>query len=392
MSANEKRSANDDLLGTVERFAFPRFAGGAGERRAGDLVEEAFRAAGLQVGREPFTTATGAMFRLRLLIQGIVALAVVALAWTARLDPAAAALFGAALLLLISGAGTWRRGLEGAFDVGRQLTSENIVGRRAQPGAHPVRVVILAHRDTKSSALPTLVPAVVVLMTVAWVLAVTVAAGVTLLRGGAAVPGAAVILPTAFGVAGLLVAVAFNPSGDRSVGAMDNATGLAVLLHAARELPKRTELREVDLTFLCTGAEELGLAGALRWIQAHAAELDPARTVFVNVDSVGVGRLLLAVDVRGRAPGGRALATVVREAARRAQVPLRMLPFLPGAGVDSMPIGARGFATVTILGQVFGGAAGRIHTARDTIEHLNEEGLQHAARLVEEIVRQAAAS
>jgi len=110
-------------------------------------------------------------------------------------------------------------------------------------------------------------------------------------------------------------------------------------------------------------------------------------TVFVNLDSVGVGRGLLAVDVHGEANRGVALRGVLSEAARAANVSLSVVPGIPGTGVDTMPIAARGFATVTFLGQVLGRPAQRLHTPHDTAEHLNEEGLQDAVRMVREVVR-----
>jgi Zn-dependent M28 family amino/carboxypeptidase len=169
---------------------------------------------------------------------------------------------------------------------------------------------------------------------------------------------------------------------------MDNASGLAVLLEAAERLPREPALDGVDLVFLATGAEEIGLAGALRWIARHEAALDRRRTVFLNVDSVGVGRGLLALNVAGRAPDGRPVRDVIRAAAAATGVRLRRLPFLPGVGVDSMPMAARGYATVTLLGEVLGGGSRRIHTANDTLAHLGEAALAAAGELVVGIARE----
>ncbi|HMB69142.1 MAG TPA: M20/M25/M40 family metallo-hydrolase [bacterium] len=376
------------LLDDVRAFAFPRFAGTAGERRAGDLLQQRFEGLGLAVVREPFTTSRHVVFRWRLFLHAAVALAVVALAVAARAEPRVAALLGAALLATMVGLGRWRRGLESSFDVGETVESENVVARRPATDPRAVRAVVVAHRDSKSSALPTLVPGLIILAVALFTLLVTAAAGVAWLAGsgplvaGWLVPGGGIL-------AALLVAVAFNRPGDRSPGALDNASGLAVLLRAAERLAAGEDLRSVDLTFLATGAEEIGLAGALRWIQAHEAELDPERTIVVNVDSVGVGTTLLAADLRGRAPHGEPVAQLVRAAADAAGVRVRTAPFLPGAGVDSMPLGARGLPTVTILGQVFGAAAGRMHSPRDRVEFLDEKALGAAVDLVVEVVRRA---
>jgi hypothetical protein len=270
------------------------------------------------------------------------------------------------------------------------VASANVVARRRPARAaegSALRLVFLAHLDTKSSRFATFWTSAIAIALLVWVVAATIAVAVAALRG-AALPFAVAVL--GWILAAALLAVTHNPVGDESPGAMDNAAGLAVLLDLAHTLPEDPALEGVDLTFLATGAEELGLCGAMRWIQAHEAELDRARTVFVNIDSVGVGRRLFAFDVRGRAPDGRSMKRVLRKVAEQEGVPIRSIPYLPGVGVDTMPMGARGFATVSVLGEVLGGASRRIHSRRDTVDHVGEEGLQSALRFVRGLTRELA--
>jgi hypothetical protein len=372
------------LLAGVERLAFPRFPGTEGERRAADLVASGLEAAGLRVAREGFRASSTAVRRLRLLVHGAAAAGAAALALTGD-SPGVALPLGAGLLVLVATSSRWRRQLESAFSVGPQIASRNVIGRR--PGAEGgAQIVLMAHVDSKSAALPTFVPVVVILVTMALVLLATLLAGARL--AGMAVPS----LPPGvlLAAAAALLLIPLIPVGNRSPGAMDNASGLAVLLELARRLPADPRLEGAELIFLATGAEEIGLCGAMRWIQAHEGELDPGRAAVVNLDSVGVGEGLLAVDVRGRL-GGRRMAEIVEEAAGRTGRPVRRLPFLPGVGVDTMPFGVRGFATVSVLGRVLGAASRRIHGPRDTLDLLNEGGLQHAVSLAQEIARSAAA-
>ena len=84
------------------------------------------------------------------------------------------------------------------------------------------------------------------------------------------------------------------------------------------------------------------------------------------------------------------MGPLVDGAARAAGAELRRLPFLPGVGVDSMPWAARGFPTVSLLGDILGDPARRIHTPRDTLDHLTEEGLARAARTTRAIAVGAA--
>ncbi len=388
-------TSGSPLLDLVRSLAFPRFPGTAGEKRAADSVTQAFADAGLEVRREPFVASSRALFLIRAMFHGIAGGLALTMGLAAPQAPALVALAAVILLLLLARAGIWPRPLESWFDAPPLLSSENVVGRsRARiedsDGASPIQVVILAHLDSKSSRFPTFVT----------VAALLTAAGLVLFAGvhaGLAAVGA--VSPLPFGVSlaiscAAIVALGFslsNPSGNESPGAMDNASGLAILIDAARTLPEQLRGSGIsaELIFLATGAEEIGLAGAMRWIQAHEPELDRARTIFVNVDSVGVGRGLFALDVHGAAPSGRSMRDVVGRAARAANVRIGVLVGLPGVGVDTMPIAARGYATVTILGRVMGEASRRIHSQRDTVDALTEEGLQDAARTVREIVREA---
>ena len=374
------------MLDLVREFAFPRFPGTDAERLAADRLAAHFGAAGLEVTREPFHACTRAVPRFRRVAHGLAAAGVAAQALLLAEGPPALALVAGLLLLAgFARSGGWPSRLERGFDREPRIESGNVVGSRPRTATdRHRRLVVLAHVDSKSARWPTFVPASLLLSAVAIVLGLTMFAG--LLVAGAA-PSLGPVAPLVAGAvaAACLFAALGNPAGNESPGAMDNASGLAVLVHAARTLPRELELENLDLTFLGTGAEEIGLAGALRWIQRHGPELDPSRVAFVNLDSVGVGKGLLAIDLHD--PAGLGLRAHLRAASRESDVDLRIVPFLPGVGVDTMPIAARGFATVTLLGRVLGSASRRIHTSRDTVEALREEALEDACELVRAFAR-----
>ena len=377
--------AGQPLLETVRRFAFPRFPGTEGEKRAANLFAEELERLEWTVTREPLAASVKAMHRIRALALGLAASLAILIGMTEPFVPLFASVAGVVLLLLLVRSSSWPRFFESWFDAPPLLHSQNVHARR---GLEPARVILLAHLDSKSSRDSTFV-------TVTLILGAGLVTSYLLLRAALAALGIADpaplhwTFPLSLGIAAALVRALLNPSGNASPGAMDNASGLAVLLEAARSFPRDPELQAARLQILATGSEEIGLAGAFRWIQAHEAELDRA-TVFVNLDSVGVGRGLVAVDLHGEPRRGVSMRELVVDSAKAAGVPVKILPGIPGTGVDTMPIAARGFPTVTFLGRVLGRPAQRFHTAEDTPEHLNEEGLQDAVRVVREVVRRIA--
>ncbi|MEZ5066264.1 MAG: M28 family peptidase [bacterium] len=385
---SEGASDGAHLLHDLETFAFPRAAGGPEERRAAELVRERFESLGLPTEVETFRVGADGVRRLRLRAYGLVAAAIAIVA----LFPGhlASGLAGVVALLAVPFLSRWNRGIERFFDTGPPIESRNVIARRPGSGEGAPKVVFLAHVDSKSAALPTFVTVVVILAALAALIAGSVSSlAAALGRPGWIGPAGSIPAAVLLAPAVALVAMAFVPTGDRSPGAMDNATGVAVLLELARTAPHDPGLDGAELVFLATGAEEVGLCGAMRWIQRHEAELDRTRTIVINVDSVGVGRSIVLVDARGRI-AGRGIGDVLAGPARECDLPVRWLRFLPGVGVDSMPFGARGFATVSVLGGVLGGASRRIHTPSDEVRWIRGPALASATRLANAIAREAA--
>jgi hypothetical protein len=75
-------------------------------------------------------------------------------------------------------------------------------------------------------------------------------------------------------------------------GAADNASGVATVLRLAERYGGR--LRHHDVWVLLTGAEEALLLGMREWLRRHQHELDPRRTIFLNIDEAGHGTVRYA--------------------------------------------------------------------------------------------------
>jgi hypothetical protein len=119
-------------------------------------------------------------------------------------------------------------------------------------------------------------------------------------------------------------------------GANDNASGVATVLRLANR-----QLQNFDLWILFTGAEEGLLLGSRDWIKRHGKELDPATTVFVNVDTVGAG------PIRHVTKEG----LVVRSAFHPRLIELTETEGLESHAVtDAYAIRSAGFPAISIVG------------------------------------------
>ena len=276
---------------------------------------------------------------------------------------------GAAALGLLAGAGgamalagRWmaRHGVLRAPLLRR--TGVNLVAERGGDGNTP-RVWLVAHVDSKSQPVPIGLRAAGVAGTgVAWLAAMGVAGAQAL---GAPLSGwwgplAAV---------GVLAAmpVALTTVGGRSDGALDNASGVAAVLEAARRVPAH-----LPLGVLVTSAEELGLAGARAWA------LGRRPGVALNCDGVDDEGELVAM-YSGRRP--RALLDALDAAAAAAGTAVRARRLVPGILTDGVALADAGWPVVTVS-RGTRATLRRIHTRHDDLAHLAGVGLAPAAALL----------
>lgn len=350
----------------------PRPAGGAAEARARARCATFLRARGFTVREVPFgysafpgrwATSAG----------GVASAALLALATRAG----AAGSPGAALLLLAGGgavvatAGLWlaRDGVL-RFPAMRR-DGVNLVAERGAVREERQRVWLVAHLDSKSQPVPIGARAAGVVGTVAaWAAALALAA--------AQFAGMRLAAPTEawswVAAAGLVAAVpvALSVVGERSPGALDNATGVAAVLRTAAGLPAGT-----PIGVLLTSAEELGLAGSRAW----AAGATPATALnFDGIDDVGG----LALMYSGRRPA--TLLAAALGAAERVGVALRARRLVPGILVDAVALSDAGWRTATFSRGTLG-TLSRIHRPADRPERLTGRGVVEAATVAVAVVR-----
>ena len=282
----------------------------------------------------------------------------------ARYLPALTIALGAAALAAGS---TWlaRRGV---LDVPlMRARGVNLEARHA--GVEPA-IWLCAHLDSKSQPVPTLLRAAGIVVESAgfammFVIALLVAMGVTV-HTYFWLFAAAVTLVGA-------VPVVLSMVGERSPGALDNASGVAMMIAAASELS-----HDPRVGVLITDAEEMGLAGARAWARGRQ------RTTVLNSDGVDDSG---EVQVMYTRPRPAALLDAVTRAARGTGVKCNVGPMIPGLLTDSLAFADAGSASVTFSRGTWRSLA-RVHGRRDDLAHLRGTGIAEVAALVVSTVRE----
>jgi hypothetical protein len=247
-----------------------------------------------------------------------------------------------------------------------RASSVNLVATRGTP-----RVWLIAHLDSKSQPVAMLVRVAGIIMS--GIVIVTLAALAIAAASGASVHADAWNLATVVGIAASLPVMA-SVVGDRSPGALDNASGVVTVLLAAEALP-----RGLAVGVLLTSAEELGMAGARAFAESHPPALA------INVDGVDdLGKTICmrhgrAARVRvGLARAARAIGMTVGERGT-----------IPGLLTDGVALAQSDWSAVTVsrggLGTLW-----RIHRAADVAMRMRGVGMHEVARLVASAVREIA--
>ncbi len=336
----------------------PRPAGHAAEGRARDYAERVLDEAGFTVTREPFRYSRFPG-RFATPIGGALLAACILLA--AALGLAGAA--GAALAMVILGGLTvaaFAAAMSGDAVLTlpfQRATSENLV---ATWGSETPRVWLVAHLDSKSQPVPSLVRVAGVMLLALALLLALAACGLQL----ASLPhrmawwaAAAAALAGALPVMGSVV-------GARSDGAVDNASGVAAVLAAAVAVPPET-----PFGVLLPSAEELGMAGARAW--ARGARKGTA----LNCDGVDdAGELTIMYSGAAPTPLIQTLEALAPRPPRVRRMPLGLL-------TDSVALADRGWTTVTVSRGSLA-TLRRVHTPADSLAALRGDGIDEVALLL----------
>ena len=91
-----------------------------------------------------------------------------------------------------------------------------------------------------------------------------------------------------------------NVVGNKSIGVADNGTAVVILLDLMKHF-KENPLENVNMTFLFSAAEEIGLTGAYNFLKNRLGQprWDPSRCFIINYDLAGLKGPFIFNDMIG---------------------------------------------------------------------------------------------
>ncbi|MEV4351161.1 M28 family peptidase [Actinoplanes sp. NPDC049596] len=386
-----------ELLSIVEGLAgIPRLPGSEGEARAGALIRDDLVGVCRRVVVEPERAYASYARPIGLLCATALGAAMVAARGHRGLGSVVAGLAGAGIADDITGGRMAFRRMSG-----RPGTTANVVAQTGDDQARTT-LVVLAHHDAAPSGVvfdqrvhkwvarrwPRLIARAKGNPPLWWV----VLAGPVLVALGSAINRASWRNAGAVICAGSVAAMADIGRRPAVPGANDNLSGVAVLISLARALHEKP-LEGLRVLLVSAGAEEALQEGIRGFARRHFGELDPAHTYFLNLDTVGSGRLVL---LEGEGPlrmhdyRPEFLATVAECA------DLQDIAVVRGLRARNSTDGSvphrYGYPTATVVSVDRRGLMPHYHLDSDVPANLDPESVAEAARLAEAVARRLATS
>jgi Peptidase family M28 len=383
------------LAETVRSLAaIPRLPTSDGERQAADLIRRRFEAAGCAARVEQVPAYRSYAQPIGLLCAGAAASGLLA----GRGRRAVGVLGGAAAAWGVVDDITGGRMLARRVLM-RPRTTRNVVAEAGDPDAART-LVVLVHHDAAPSGvvfgqylerwLVARHPEVVASMTSNPPMWWPVIAGPALIGLGSLIRSNSLrrlgVCASAL-CAAALADIAFRPAVP---GANDNLSGVAAALAVAAAL-RADPLAGLRVLFVSAGAEEALQQGIRGFARRHFGRLEPDRTWFLTLDTVGSGRLVM---LEGEGPVrmhdyGAPFKALVAECARRAGVPV-VRGLRSRNSTDGSVPHRHGFPTVTLVSVDDQKLIPHYHLYSDTPENVDYRCVEDAAHLTEAVARHLA--
>lgn len=374
-------SSHDHLRALAGEIG-PRPAGGPGEEAAAGYIHGELRGQGLECHRQRFAGSAGLSWALL-----VISALTLSAAWLYRRRP------GAGLFVALCAAVSYIAETNTHPLLSRLLPkrrSVNVVAKIHARSKELRRVLVVAHLDSHRTPKghtarhniwqnPAAIAAGLLAICLFYSAGLAVRAPLQAFLWFLSLPVSAIVFMI------MLLPVVQELTGQPSPGANDNAAGLAVLLDTAKALG-RAPLLTTSVWCVATGCGAEGHWGALALIREH--RFAPGKTLIINVDAPGAGRLAALTREGAILPmgaGGILLEAAQASAAEKAiSLDLRSCH---SCSTDASPFLARRIPAVTITSYADRGRNADDPGAADPAASIDPANLVAARDLILGILR-----
>lgn len=397
---------SDKMERIVNDLAFPRLVGSQGDAKCQTYIEKLFGELGIHVKKESFITS---FFWISTVLQiGVLAGIILSISLTYSLFYnhilhisliVLIILILAALFPKISGSGDLKpygKKYESNnlwFELSSELvptqdgllSEENKKTHADKSSVTVSNIIISGHHDTKSQPLTTMVRSlcftvggvalllllithtIAMCINILIILSVISASDTSIILMLQDIQGLNIIFTCIIIIFGM--PLVFNGIGNKSPGALDNASSIACIYELARYYKENPDKlpKNIRLIFLMTGGEEVGMVGAREWVKKHMDEFPPDSTVNLNIDMVGWNRVnyVQIISKIGflKKPASKRLTPLAMDVADEAGINLKEFWMPIGASTDSGVFASKGYDRLDF---VVMDAAKKTHRSGDT--------------------------
>ncbi|MHA1730324.1 MAG: M28 family metallopeptidase [Promethearchaeota archaeon] len=371
------------LMEVVADVSYPRLVGTPGEKKVIEYTKGAFKDRGFQeVQAQEFTFSRfygGTMVQLLAF-----ALTFFLLNFSILLlfNPALNVFLVVAFLVV---AYFFLKAYKKPEDLKSQLaTTENVFAKVPAKSTRRGTIVLSAHHDSKGQNYITVVRAALFLFGIVLglvnLLVVLLSLVLVLFRVNPPVFFLAVGAIAGIAASVLFFALVFNAVNNKSCGAIDNATGMAIVLELARAINERGGLENYDLVAAIFSAEEYGMMGSRYWLNEYGDGCgDPASCFNFNFDMVIEPINYMAQGGLGKKPVNKVLNELFDRVATKMGVPVSGFWLPVGAATDRFNFSRRGWEAMDVVTRK---AANYAHSyTDDTIDKVSPRALRQACEV-----------
>ncbi len=271
-------------------------------------------------------------------------------------------------------------------------TGRNIIGKEKPSGESTKRIILCAHHDSKTQAIPIGVRSYIILLVLVSMLYLFVISLMTVLS--------VTVLPQAMEITnlvgrGMLLVVPFffiyailnyiARFVAQSPGADDDASAVSVILEVAKKL-KEEPLSETEVWFLFTDGEEIAMKGAIEFVKTHHEIL--AESTVINIEGCGVEAPLAystkEMSLRTAETSERVIALFQRAARVAGE---EAFPISRATTTDGYQFAKHGYDVSTIWR--FSDEVREVaHTSKDNMNRIDSAALDNTVRFIDACLRE----